>query len=86
MALAFGWGAHYRYSWWLERNVISQQPEIQNEEQLRRMLSDTADENKDVKAELTAMREALAEITTKEQQEEITKKTLRYKPMILHGP
>src|SRR5687768_6843026 len=70
LCLAIGWGGHFRYSWWLERNVLSQQPEIQNEEQLRKMLSDTADEAERLRIENIVIEGGLRQMLSKEQMKE----------------
>ena len=72
LCLAIGWGGHFRYSWWLRRNVLSQRPVIQNEEELRKMLSDAVDEN--TKLSMDASAHAIRETLTKEQRDMLEKR------------
>jgi hypothetical protein len=73
LALAFGWGGHYRYSLWLEENLVKDRPADVTVEEMRTALNDERETAAKLRLENARLDFAIRNVLTPEQQEVVEK-------------
>ncbi len=73
LVLAVGWGGHFRYSRWLEENLMKAQPPNVTVEEMKIALSDERQRAESLELENARLNIAIGEVLTREQRDEVEK-------------
>jgi hypothetical protein len=71
LALAFGWGSHFRYTMWFEENLAKDRPIDVTVEQMRNALNDERERMERFRLENARLSYAIRKVLTPEQQADV---------------
>ena len=85
LVLAVGWGGHFRYSVWLEENLMKAQPPNVTVEEMKTALSDERQQEWKLMQENAQLNYAIGKVLTPEQREAVEKAKLEFAELPIDG-